>query len=74
MGWRSVYCFAFLALAGAGGAAGEPVEPGASWAVRSPEEAGMIAGGLRAFAEHVRGRGCVARGGSMFFTWGDVCW
>lgn len=47
------------------------VYPGASWELRTPAEAGLDESGLNAFSGHVGGRGCVVRGGTMVYTWGD---
>jgi hypothetical protein len=47
------------------------VYPGATWEFRTPAEAGMDAAGLEAFGNFVGGRGCVVRGGTMVYTWGD---
>jgi len=49
----------------------ERVFPSASWAAITPAEAGLDERRLQAFRDHVGGRGCVARGGFMVFTWGD---
>jgi CubicO group peptidase (beta-lactamase class C family) len=45
--------------------------PGASWEERTPEAVGLRRDSLDALAEHVRGRGCVVRGGYLAYTWGD---
>ena len=45
--------------------------PSARWEVRRPEEAGLSRQKLGALAAHVGGRGVVARGGSLAYTWGD---
>ncbi|MEX1094959.1 MAG: DUF4038 domain-containing protein [Planctomycetales bacterium] len=54
-------------------AAAEPprVVPGRTWDTKSPAEAAMDAGRLKAFSLAVGGRGCVVRGGYLVHTWGD---
>ena len=52
--------------------AAEAVYPGATWAKKTPAEAGMDAGKLAAFSTFAGGRGCVVRGGRMVYTWGDA--
>jgi hypothetical protein len=47
------------------------VYPGETWEFRTPGEAGMDQAGLEAFSSNVGGRGCVVRGGTMVYTWGD---
>jgi CubicO group peptidase (beta-lactamase class C family) len=66
----------FLA-AGVGLAVGPSVAagdtfPGKTWAERKPNESGLDAAKLKAFAEQVSGRGCVVRHGHLVFTWGDA--
>ncbi len=50
----------------------DPVFPDRDWEHRTPEQVGLSAEGLRAFAGHVGGRGCVVRHGCMVHTWGDA--
>lgn len=52
--------------------AAEPVFPGVTWAVRTPDEVGMSVTGLERFCEAVGGRGCVVRHGYLVYTWGDA--
>ena len=62
---------ALLAFAGACHAQGRDF-PGETWETTTPEQVNMDAGTLLALAEHVRGRGCVIRHGTMVYSWGDV--
>jgi CubicO group peptidase (beta-lactamase class C family) len=48
------------------------VIPGAAWEERSPEAAGLSRTKLDAVRELVGGRGCVVRGGTLVYSWGDV--
>lgn len=50
----------------------EPVFPGRTWAERTPAQAGMDADALARFRAVVGGRGCVVRGGTLIYSWGDV--
>ena len=50
----------------------EPVYPGKTWDVRSPQAVGLDEAKLRAFSAFVGGRGCVVRNGYMAYTWGDA--
>lgn len=54
-----------------GGAAESAVYPGATWAVKKPQEVGLDAARLNAFRDFVGGRGCVVRHGYMVYSWGD---
>jgi CubicO group peptidase (beta-lactamase class C family) len=49
----------------------EPVFPGKTWVVRSPEDVKLDAAKLKVFSDAVEGRGCVVRHGYMVYTWGD---
>lgn len=46
--------------------------PGMEWETVSPEDAWLSRAALAGLADHVRGRGCVVRGGRLAFTWGDA--
>ena len=46
--------------------------PGATWTEKTPVEAGLSQEKLAALAELIGGRGCVVRGGSLVYSWGDV--
>ncbi|HIQ20216.1 MAG TPA: hypothetical protein EYH34_03105 [Planctomycetes bacterium] len=46
--------------------------PGKHWARKSPDEAGLDAGKLKAFSQLVGGRGCVVRHGFLVYSWGDI--
>ncbi len=45
--------------------------PGATWEQRSPRDLGLDRTQLEALAGHVRGRGCLVRGGYLAYTWGE---
>ncbi len=64
---------AVLVLLGGGQiAVAQPaVYPGATWATKTPAEAGLDAAKLDALDNLVGGRGCVVRYGYMVHTWGD---
>lgn len=49
----------------------QSIIPGDAWAACRPADAALDDRQLHALAELVQGRGCVARGGQMVFTWGD---
>ncbi len=49
----------------------EIVYPGAEWAHRAPEQAGLSTDKLKALGELVGGHGCVVRNGYMVHSWGD---
>ena len=48
------------------------IVPGAAWEERRPEAAGLSRAKLEALRDHVGGRGCVVRGGTLVYSWGDV--
>lgn len=48
------------------------VYPGKTWEVSTPDNEGLDANALDAFAEFMGGRGCVVRHGRLAYTWGDV--
>jgi imidazolonepropionase-like amidohydrolase/CubicO group peptidase (beta-lactamase class C family) len=50
---------------------GAAIYPDKTWPTRTPEQAGMSSNKLAEFSALVGGRGCVVRGGTMVFTWGD---
>jgi CubicO group peptidase (beta-lactamase class C family) len=59
------------ALSASGANVETPVFPGDSWALRSPEEAGLDRNKLNALRDLVGGRGCVVRKGYLVYTWDD---
>jgi len=67
-----VGCLAAFTLASGQARPAEPVFPAATWAKKAPDEVGMDAAKLDAFAKAVGGRGCVTRHGYMVYTWGDA--
>lgn len=46
--------------------------PGATWTETTPADAGVSREKLAALAEGTGGRGCVVRGGSLVYSWGDI--
>jgi CubicO group peptidase (beta-lactamase class C family) len=48
------------------------VLPGAAWQERAPEAAGLSRAKLDALRDLAGGRGCVVRGGTLVYSWGDV--
>lgn len=48
------------------------IVPGAAWEERTPEAAGLVKGKLDALRDLAGGRGCVVRGGTLVYSWGDV--
>jgi hypothetical protein len=66
--WSALTALGATALFGAD----PPVFPGTTWATRSPADAGLDAARLNALRDFVGGRGCVVRGGTLVYTWGDV--
>lgn len=46
--------------------------PGAAWEERTPEAAGLSRAKLDALRDLAGGRGCVVRGGTLVYSWGDV--
>lgn len=62
----------------AGTEASEPLRtmaarfPGTEWDERTPDEVGLDADAVQAFAKAVGGRGCLVRNGSLVHMWGDV--
>jgi len=46
--------------------------PGAAWEERTPEAAGLSRAKLDAARDLIGGRGCVVRGGTLVYSWGDV--
>lgn len=46
--------------------------PGAAWEERAPRPAGLDSSKLDALRDLAGGRGCVVRGGTMVYSWGDV--
>ena len=61
------------ALSASGANLETPAFPGGSWALRSPEEAGLDRNKLNALRYLVGGRGCVVRKGYLVYTWDDPC-
>jgi CubicO group peptidase (beta-lactamase class C family) len=49
-----------------------PVYPGAEWATRTPEQAGLSRPRLDALRDLVGGRGCVVCRGYLVYAWGDI--
>ncbi len=60
-----------LLLAPIATAAERGVFPGRTWEHRTPTSVGLDAAKLAAMSEYIGGRGCVVRGGTMIYTWGD---
>ena len=60
-----------VATCAAQAVAAEAVYPGRTWATKTPAEAGMDPGKLRALRNYVGGRGCVLRHGYMVCGWGS---
>jgi pimeloyl-ACP methyl ester carboxylesterase len=52
-------------------AAPEPGFPGKTWTRREPAAVGLDGERLGALADFVGGDGCVVRGGSLVYSWGD---
>lgn len=50
----------------------EPVTPGTTWNVVSPEQVGLRKDKLDSLAALVQGRGCVVRHGYLAYSWGDI--
>lgn len=46
--------------------------PGAAWEERTPDAAGLSRAKLDALRDLAGGRGCVVRGGTLVYSWGDV--
>jgi hypothetical protein len=48
------------------------VYPGKTWEQRTPQDAGLDAGKLAAFAANVGGDGCIIKDGYLVQTWGEL--
>ena len=48
------------------------VYPGKEWAVKRPDEVGLVAAKLKALSDYAGGFGCVVRDGLLVYTWGDA--
>ncbi len=68
---RLAIAVGFLLVSGSLSIGADAPVPGKSWSLRTPAEAGLDPARLDAFAKFVGGRGCVVRGGTMVYTWGD---